>query len=367
MVQYQLKLKLNRKQEQILCQWLWNLTGVYNWAIRKIELDGRDGRYYSKRKFQGLLAGHSIKLGIPAVVLEGMLLLAYNSWRQCFNGLVRRPKLKGQRNKLSVIPFHFRFAQPIDFEIGVPLLGRVRFHKQSIPMGSIHCGQIIRRANGWYLCLWIDAPTKPIAIVSNNLIGIDPGFKSLLTLSNGEKIAHPRELEMAANRLAQAQRGRKKKLTARLQERIGNQRKDRNHKLSRRLVAENKLIAFSADNHGGIARRFGKSVSSSGHGQLRRMLSYKSRSGGREYIEVESRYTTMRCSACGEINQDLRGLSNLAVREWDCACGAHHDRDVNAAVNVLHLGLGISHEVARKKASPKSPILEKFNLHRSGV
>jgi putative transposase len=71
-------------------------------------------------------------------------------------------------------------------------------------------------------------------------------------LSTGEKIEHPRELEASARRLAQAQRGKKKKLVARLHEKIANQRKDRNHKLSKRLVEENVFIAFSKDNHKAI-------------------------------------------------------------------------------------------------------------------
>ncbi len=350
MVQYQVKLKLTPKQERTLLEWLWHLTGVYNWAIRKIELDAKDGFYFSQRDFQNLLAGHSEKLGIPSHTVQGMLSLAYNSWRRCFKKLAGKPKLKGQRNQLNSIPFPDPIQKSENNRLDVPMLGSIGFHKQALPSGKIKCGRIIKRTSGWYLCLFIDAQPKAIPVVANGSIGIDPGFLALLTLSTGEKIEHPRELEVSAKRLAQAQRGNRKELVARIQEHIANQRKDRNHKLSRRLVSENAEIYFSADNHRTIAKRFGKSVSSSGHGQLRQMLSYKCSSRGRKYVEVDSCYTTMRCSACGEINQWLRGLSNLAVREWDCACGAHHDRDINAARNVLLLGLGISHGIAYAEA-----------------
>lgn len=115
---------------------------------------------------------------------------------------------------------------------------------------------------------------------------------------------------------------------------------DRNHKLSLRLVQENTLIAFSKDNHRGVAKRFGKSVASAGHAQLRAMLAYKSLTGGTQYIEVASRNSTKTCSSCGCLSGPT-GLAGLAVRDWRCpACGAEHDRDTNAAINTLILGLG---------------------------
>ena len=167
-----------------------------------------------------------------------------------------------------------------------------------LPEGNIKCGRIVKRASGWYLCLFIDAEAKKIERVASGVIGIDPGFENLLTTSEGEVIEHPREFERAERRLAQAQRGHDRKLAARIQERIHNQRKDRNHKLSRRLVAENVEIYFSKDNHKGIATRFGKSVASSGHAQLRSMLAYKSPS---------KRYA-LRRSWCQVLHHDLLGL-----------------------------------------------------------
>jgi len=181
--------------------------------------------------------------------------------------------------------------------------------------------------------------------VGNNAVGIDPGFKHLLTLSSGEKIKHPRELEFSAKRLAQAQRGKDKKLARRLNERIKNQRKDRNHKISRKLVSENKIIAFSADKHRAVSKRFGKSVASSAHYQLRQMLSYKSSLCGRQYVEVDPKGSTMTCSCCGFINKEITGFAGLSIRAWGCpTCGSVHDRDVNAAINTLKAAVGATVE-----------------------
>lgn len=345
MIQVQLKLKLTKTQEARLNDWLPTLAAVWNWAIRKIELDARDGIYYRRKTFQNLLAGHARKIGVPSHTVQGVLCTAYDSWERCYKKLSRKPRLKGVRNKLNSVPFPDPIAIPKLNRVVVPSIGPVRFFKQDVPAGKVKCGRIVKRASGWYLCLFIDAKPRAIPRVASGQVGIDPGFRSLVTLSTGEKIAHPRELEASATRLGQAQRGGNKKLASRIQERIANRRKDRNHKLSRRLVSENILIAFSADKHSAIARRFGKPVASSGHHQLRSMLSYKaSRTGDTIYVEPDSKNSTRTCSACGALTGP-QGWAGLKVREWDCgACGAHHDRDTNAAMNALISGAGLSHE-----------------------
>jgi len=275
MIQRQLKLRLNTGQEAQLDTWLFHLTGVWNWAIRKIEQDAQDGIYYTPKDFQNLLADHGKKLGIPSHTLQGMLVMAYTAWQRCYKKLAKKPKLKGRRNKLASMPFPDPFKAPDGTHIHVPGVGHVRFHAQDLPQGRIKNGRIVQRASGWYLCLFIDAQPNAIPHVGDGAIGIDPGFRTLLTLSTGEKIDHPHELRQTAHRLAQAQRGGRKQLTARVQERLANQRNDRNHKLSRRLVAENQTIAWSKDAHRGIAKSFGKSVASAAHAQLRGMLAYK--------------------------------------------------------------------------------------------
>lgn len=353
MLQRQLKLQLTKRQERDLERWIYHLTSVWNWAIRKIELDARDGIYYSPKAFHNLLAGVSKRLDIPGHSIQGILSNAHLSWRRCFKKISQKPRLKGQRNRLNYIPFPDPLRAPSGNRITLPGLRSVRFHKQSLPAGKVKCGRIVKRASGWYLCLFIDAAPKPIQRTASGRIGIDPGFTSLLTTSSGETVSHPRELEAGAERLAQAQRGSRRKLAARLQERIANRRKDRNHKLSHRLVAENVLIAFSADRHKGVARKFGKSVSSSSHYQLRRMLSYKSPISGTKYVEIDPGFSTMTCSNCGA-RSGPTGWSGLAVRLWKCtSCGTSHDRDINAAVNTLLAALGTSVKEFRNLSAPE--------------
>ena len=345
MIQRQLKLRLTRKQEATLVEWLPVLTSVWNWSIRKIELDAKGGIYYTPKGFQNLLAGTSKTLGIPSHTIQGMLALAHTSWQRCFKKLAKKPRLKGQRNRLNSIPFPDPIGAPTSNKIKIPGLGMVRYHKQELPTGKIKCGRVVRRASGWYLCLFIDAQPATIPRMANNAIGIDPGYSHLITTSAGEKIEHPKELQRSIKRMGQAQRGGNKALVARLHERIANQRKDRNHKLSRQLVAENAVIVFSKDNLRGLSRAgFGKSVSAAAHGQLRDMLAYKSRAGGTQYLEVASTNSTRTCSSCGA-KTGPQGRAGLSVRQWACsACGTQHDRDINAAINTLIAGVGTTLE-----------------------
>lgn len=344
MIQVQLKLRPTKAQERTLERWLWHLTGVWNWAVGVVEREPRLSKYDLKAR----LRGHSAKVGVPAYAMLGTAETAHVAWRRCFKGLARRPHRKGRRRPLSSIAFDHWDSRPRGGRILVPVLGPVRFHRQDIPQGKIGVARIVRRASGWYLCLFVRADREPIEALAHGEVGIDPGFSSLVTLSTGEKVEHPHEWRRHEERLGQAQRGSRKHLTARLHERIGNRRRDRNHKLSRRLVAENRLIAFSTDNHRGIARTFGKSVASAGHYELRRLIAYKSLTGGRTYVEVPSRNSTRTCSACGALSGPS-GFAGLSVRTWTCGCGAVHERDVNAARNTLRLGLERASSVAAKR------------------
>ena len=162
MIQRQLKLRLNSTQEQTLHDWLWHLTGVWNWAIRKIEHDANDGISSSQKAFHNLLADHGKKLGIPSHTLQGMLDTAYTAWQRCYKKLAKKPRLKGRRNKLTSIPFPDPFKAPTGTRIHIPGIGHVRFHAQDLPQGRLKSGRIVKRASGWYLCLFIDAQPQDI-------------------------------------------------------------------------------------------------------------------------------------------------------------------------------------------------------------
>ena len=105
MIQRQLKLRLSRKQETTLYEWLPMLTSIWNWSIRKIENDAQGGIYHTPKDFQNILPGTSKTLGMPSHTIQGMLSLAHTSWQRCFRRFARKPRLKGMRNRLNSIPF----------------------------------------------------------------------------------------------------------------------------------------------------------------------------------------------------------------------------------------------------------------------
>lgn len=344
MIIRQLKLKLTKKQESALNEWLWNLTGVYNWAIRKVELDAKDGIYWSKFNMLSFLSSHSKRMMLPSHTIQSVVGQAHNAWERCFKRVSQKPKLKSVRNKLNSIPFPDLIPKSriTNKTIKLPILGKLRYFKQDLPGGSVKNARIIKRASGWYCILTIDTVNKFPVKKTEEKIGIDTGFKHLAILSDGTKIENQRNFVKSQKRLAQAQRGKNKKLTARLHERIKNRRNDYNHKISRKIVENYKEIYITKDNLRNQAKIFGKSVQDAGISKLRNFIIYKGDIHNRIVKLVNSKNTTMTCSKCGSLTGPT-GLSKLNVRVWECSsCGEVLDRDINSANVILKLGLGYS-------------------------
>ncbi len=139
-----------------------------------------------------------------------------------------------------------------------------------------------------------------------------------------------------------AQRAKNKKRVKVTHAKIANKRKDDLHKYSRKLVDENAVIFVGNVNFKGLAKtKLAKSVLDAGWGMLKTMLDYKCDHAGIVFEEVNEAYTTQTCSCCGVIPANSpKGRAGLRIREWSCAeCGAMHDRDVNAAKNILALSV----------------------------
>jgi transposase len=199
----------------------------------------------------------------------------------------------------------------------------------------------VKRASGYYFQYVIDATHTQEIRENAKPVGTDPGFKSLLTLSDGTKIENPRELRQTEERLAQAQRGRNKNLSARISERLRRQKQDRNHKISHKVVRDYSEIYAPDDSFKNMQKLFGKSIGEAALGNLFNLISYKAQSCGRKFVWVSSHNTTRTCGTCWAVTGPT-GLSGLEVRQWTCpSCGASHDRDINAAQVVLLSGQGM--------------------------
>lgn len=216
------------------------------------------------------------------------------------------------------------------------------FNSRPLPEGKIKDGTNFScDSNGnWFLNIVIeiaDADAKPL----NNGVGIDLGLKEFATLSTGEKIEAQRIYRNAEKALAVAQRAGKKRRAKAIQAKTASRRRDFHHKLSHRLVTEFDYIAVGNVNAAGLAKTtMAKSVLDAGWSSFRTILAYKAVKHGAWYEEVNESFTSQICSDCGSLPDSRpKGIADLGIREWVCSdCGCSHDRDVNAALNILRRG-----------------------------
>ncbi|MFH9038370.1 RNA-guided endonuclease InsQ/TnpB family protein [Streptomyces sp. NPDC017966] len=209
-------------------------------------------------------------------------------------------------------------------------------------------------AGRWFVSLLCEDPSVRPLPATDAAVGVDVGLDHLLTLSTGEKVANPRHERRDRVRLAKAQRQLARKAkgegtnrrkarqkVAGIYARITDRRRDHLHKLTTRLVRENQTIVIedlavrNMVKNGSLAR----AISDAAWSEFRSMLEYKARWYGREVIAIDRWFPSSKlCSVCGS----LRDKMPLNVREWTCDCGTTHDRDVNAAKNILAVGLTAS-------------------------
>jgi len=226
---------------------------------------------------------------------------------------------------------------------------KVKWHRPLHPSGVVRTVTVRRVAGRWYACFSLLVSESPqVAAAGGPAVGLDLGIEHFATLSTGEQMSGPRAYRAAMRRLRLAQRRvcRRRKgshrrhnaglLLARQHERIRNLRHDHAHKLSRRLVSDFNLIVVEDLNVAGLARGpLAKEVSDQGWAAFLRILEYKAAEAGTRLIRVSPGGTSQTCSGCGV----LVGKP-LSERTHRCSsCGLVINRDMNAARNILRLGL----------------------------
>lgn len=255
------------------------------------------------------------------------------------------PRFRSYKRNLDWIPFS-TFARPARLEGSILTLRKRRYHlwlSRKIPAGAKAKTIIISTdARGrWYANIQIEfittqrQPTKAV--------GVDLGLKSLATLSDGTIIGIPSCYRKAEFELAlYHKRGQKVRARA-LQITIANRRRHYLHVASARIARQYSEIYVGDVSPSRLAKtKMAKSIYDAGWAKFRSFLSYKAiAQGGRMYV-VSERWTTQTCSSCGSVSSADRpkGIACLGIRDWTCSdCGTSHDRDINAAMNILRLGL----------------------------
>jgi putative transposase len=202
----------------------------------------------------------------------------------------------------------------------------------------------------WHVSLLVDNPNiKPLPPTEKS-VGLDLGISSLIATSDGEKIANPKPFERLRKKLKRSQKSLSRKQkgsrnrdqarlrVARISAKIADSRQDFLHKLTTQLVRENQTIAVEDLAVKNMVKnpKLARQIADAAWGELVRQLEYKAKWYGRSLVKIDRWFpSSKRCGSCGHIVESLP----LSVREWDCpSCGTHHDRDINAARNVLAVG-----------------------------
>ncbi|WP_289008973.1 RNA-guided endonuclease TnpB family protein [uncultured Thermomonospora sp.] len=295
---------------------------------------------------------------VSAVVLQQALADLNTAYRNFFNSItgkrkgpkVAPPRFRSKRDNRQAIRFtrNARFAVTAGGKLRLPKIGDVKVRWSRRLPSEPSSVTVVKDAAGRYFASFvveIDAEPLPEA---TGEVGIDLGLTHFAVLSDGRKIANPRFLRRAERRLKKAQQAlsrkakgsnnRKKAIVkvARAHARVADARRDFAHKLSTTLIRENQAVYVEDLALKGLARtRLGKSMHDAGWGQFVAMLEYKAARYGRTLVKIDRWFPSSKlCSACGALAESMP----LNVREWTCPCGAVHDRDVNAARNILAAG-----------------------------
>jgi putative transposase len=331
-------------------RWLWNTAlEIRCEAYRecRLTLSGNDiSRWLTQWK---RTPGHEWLAQVPATCLTQCLRDQDAAFRNFFTGRARYPRFKGKSTSGS-LRFQGLGAAWARGLVSLPKLGALNLAESLPKVERPDLMTLSRDAAGRYhvsFCARVESSLLPI---THRVVGVDLGLKDLATLSTGEKIQNPkryharlRHLRQQQRCLARRQKGSRRRekqrlRVARAHARVRQERQAALHALTTRLVREFDLICIEDLNVNALARGLhARAIHDVAFSEVRRQLAYKSDWYGKILVEVDRWYPSSKtCSACRHTLDALR----LDERRWKCPrCGICHDRDVNAARNVLAEGL----------------------------
>ncbi|GGO04120.1 RNA-guided endonuclease InsQ/TnpB family protein [Microbispora bryophytorum] len=340
---------------------VWNTVLAWRQARYRNESEttsyAQSDRYLTELKRDG---GHDFLYEVSSVPLQQALRHQHTAFANFFAGRAKYPRFKSRHGRQSATytrsAFRWRDGRlflakmdhPLEFVWSWPAVDPATINPTMVT--------ITRDVDGrWYASLAMEEAAEPEPLPTGGAsAGIDLGVTDFAVLSTGQKVTNPRHLERKARNLARYQRrmarkqrgsnnrAKAKAKVARAHTKVRDARADFLHRTSTRLVRDHDLIVIEDLNVKGMVRNrhLARAISDAGWGEFRRQLEYKTQRYGRRLVVIDRWYPSSKtCSACGHL---LAALS-LSTRHWSCPdCGTRHDRDVNAAKNILAAGRAVS-------------------------
>ncbi len=360
---YQYRFYPTRAQQQILARTFGCVRYVYNWALRlridtyKAEKRGLSTNALSKRLTILKQQPETAFLNeVSCVPTQQALRHLADAFTNFFAGRAGYPTFKARHDKQSAeytksaftwdgqVLWLAKMEDPLDIRWSRPL-----------PEGVTPTTVIVSKdtAGRYFVSIRLEKDMAQLP-PCNKVVGLDLGLKSMVVTSDGEAIGNPKFFARDEKKLARAQQRHAKKKkgsrnrekarrkVARIHARIADRRRNYQHQLSIRILRENQTICVESLRVKNMVKNhcLAKSIHDVGWGEFVRQLEYKAAWYGRTLVKIDTFFpSSKRCFACGHVLETLP----LEVREWTCpTCGVHHDRDLNAARNVLAEGLSVA-------------------------
>ena len=356
---YKFRLYPNKEQIDLLARHFGCARFVYNYflnqRIEQYRLTGKSDNYYEQAKALTALKEKEETAWLKEVNAQSLqfaikcLEVAYTNF---FKNRAKFPKFKSKHSKNSfTVPQSSHISDNRlfmrKFREGI----KCRVHREI--RGKIGKVTISKTPSGKYFASILTEEEYETPLEkTNESVGLDLGLKEFIVTSEGEVFKNNRYTRKYERKLASAQRhlSRKKKdskgfenqrlKVARIHEEISNSRADYLHKCSISLVRRYDIICIEDLNVKGMVRNhhLAKSISDVSWSSFINMLTYKADWNGKKVIKIDRYFpSSQTCNVCGHVNKKIK---NLSIRDWECpVCHTHHNRDVNAAINILHLGL----------------------------
>jgi putative transposase len=357
---YKFRFYPDQQQAKLLAQTFGCVRFVYNSVLRY----RTDAYYQAEEKVSYVDANARLTLikqlpefaflnDVSSVPLQQCLRNQQTAFKNFFEGRAKYPAFKSKKHRQSAEftyrAFTFKNGElklaKCDNPLNIKWSQELPSNPTTVTVSKDHAGRY------FVSCLCEFEPT--LLPVTEKKVGIDVGLKDLFVTSDGFKSGNPRHTAKYAAKLAKYQRrlakkklGSKNRLkakvkVARVHAKITDCRLDNLHQLSRKLINENQVVCAENLAVKNLIKNptLAKHITDASWGEFTRQLEYKSAWAGRTYVEIDRFFpSSKRCACCGFVKDSLL----LDVREWECTeCGAAHDRDVNAAVNILAAGLAV--------------------------